>query len=112
MATATCKPIYNLKFGTQSKQALERIREQVELYKLGSALLLSSTIHTIFTKSSNTFQIGFNIGAADWELLATVAGDWPNVVKNIIAKEAALLEINSTGVEAEFWGGLSSCLKN
>lgn len=109
---AVCKPIYNLNFSSQGKRALDRIKEQMDLYRLGSLLLMSSTFHTIFTKSSNTFQIGFNVSAADWDIISKAAGDWPTAVRNIIAKEAALLEINTNGAEAEFWGGLSSCLRN
>lgn len=110
MGTSLCKPVHNLKFSGQSQEALKRIKTQMSLYNLGAALLMSGTIHTILTKSSPT-QIAYNVTTSDWDLLSKAAGDWPTTVKNIIAKEAVTMEINTTGAESEFWGGLSSCLR-
>lgn len=110
MGTSLCKPIYNLTFSGQSQIALKRIKTQISLYNLGAALLMSGTIHTILTKSSPT-QIAYNVTTADWGSLSKAAGDWPTAVKNIIAKEAATMQINTSGAESEFWGGLSACLR-
>lgn len=110
MGISTCKSIYNLKFSSQGQEALKRIKSQMSLYNIGTALVMSGTIHTILTKSGPT-HITYNITTSDWDLLSNTAGNWPTAIKNIIAKEAATMEINTTGKESEFWGGLSSCLK-
>lgn len=106
-----CKPIHNVKFSSYSKDALAHIGDQLSNAQIGSILLVSSTFHGIFTKASSTLQIGVNVGMTDWEGLAKVSHDWPNTVKQLIAKDARMMEISTSGEESVFWGELARCLK-
>lgn len=108
---ANCKPVHNVRFGSQSKSALNRIRRQLSDAQLGSILLMSSTFHGIFTKTSSTVEIAINIGIADWEGIAQASHDWPNAVQQIIARDARYMEINTSGQESVFWGELAKCLR-
>lgn len=49
---------------------------------------------------------------SDWEGLAKASGDWPTAVKNIIARDAHMMSISTSGQEAIFWEELAKCLEN
>lgn len=112
MATQVmCKAVHNIKFSSYSREALTRIGDQLSNAQIGSLLLVSSTFHSVFTKASSTIEIGINVGMADWEGIAKASGDWPNAVKQMIARDARNMEISTSGQESVFWGELARCLK-
>lgn len=78
--------------------------------KIVSGLMMAGTFHLIFTKTSATWQVGLNVSAADWEGLSKVAGDWPNTLRSMIAREAHEMSFNTSGQEQVFWMELSKCL--
>lgn len=110
MATVTCKPVHNLKLSTQSVAALKRIGDQLDNAQTGSLLLMSGIFHSIFTRAAGAWQVGINIYSSDWDGLAKASGDWPMAVKHIIAKDAHMMAISTSGQEALFWEELAKCL--
>lgn len=106
-----CKPVHNIKFSSYSISALERMGDQLSSAEIASILLVSSTFHGIFTRTSTTLQVAVNVSMTDWEGIAKVSKDWPNTVQQIIARDARMMEVNTSGQESIFWGELSRCLK-
>lgn len=110
MATITCKPVHNLKLSTQSVAALKRIGDQLDNAQTGSLLLMAGIFYNIFTRAAGVWQVGIHIYSSDWDGLVEASDDWPMAVKNIIAKDAHMMTISTTGQEALFWEKLAKCL--
>lgn len=72
--------------------------------------MMVETFHLIFTNTSATWHVGLNVTSADWEGLAKAAGDWPNTLRSMIARQAAKTAILTSGQESVFWEELSKCL--
>lgn len=107
MATINCKPVNNFRFSAQGAATLKDIQRKLDNGKIISGLMMVETFHLIFTNTSATWHVGLNITSADWEGLAKAAGDWPNTLRSMIARQAAKTAILTSGQESVFWEELN-----
>ena len=108
------REIINLTLSNRSIQALDRIRSQTELAKLGSYFISVGYVYNLVLSNSGHASRVINIGLSDWEAYQRTSDypaltkGWLTTVKAIIEREACrmVLEFNE-GQEKEFWKGLA-----
>lgn len=62
MGTLTpCKAVHNLRFSSQGQEMMKRIQNDLSNAKIGGALLMSSTLHALFTKTTSVVRLDINV---------------------------------------------------
>lgn len=109
------REMINLSLSQRSLDALERIRSQVGMAKVGAYLISVGHVYNLVLSNSNSASRVINIGLSDWEEYQVasnwggLAGSWVKTTNAIIQRDACRLMLDfPEGQEKEFWKGLAS----
>ena len=108
------REIINLTLSQRSLDALERIKSQVGMAKVGAYLISVGHVYSLILGNSDNASRVINIGLSEWEEYQAasnwggLAGSWVKTTNAIIQREACRLVLDfPEGQEKEFWRGLA-----
>lgn len=108
------KPIHNLQLSQRSIDALNEIRHDIGLSKIGLTFISTGHVISLIMGNSGNISRVITIAFSEWEDYQRLS-DWGgvaaiyiNTILTIIQKKACLMTISfPEGDEKEFWKGLA-----